>query len=159
MTPDRLGEEVDLPFVESNGITTCYEEFGDAHERVMLLIMGVGEQLIAWPDGFCALLAGHGFRVIRFDNRDVGLSTWLDELGDVDLAGLLAGDLSTVRYGLEAAEHGSDPAVGTPVTTFGAGGDWVECRAFSVDLLCTAQKDADSGRRAYRRRVRAARPG
>ncbi len=56
----------------------------------MLLIMGLGEQLIARPDGFCALFAGHGFRVIRFDNRDIGLSTWLDELGDVDLAGLLA---------------------------------------------------------------------
>ncbi|MGS2644527.1 hypothetical protein [Streptosporangium sp. LJ11] len=83
VTPDRLGEEDDLPFVESNGITTCYDEFGDAHEQVMLLIMGVGKQLIAWPDGFCALFAGHGFRVIRFDNRDIGLLTWLDELGDV----------------------------------------------------------------------------
>jgi pimeloyl-ACP methyl ester carboxylesterase len=66
----------------------------------MLLIIGVGTQLLAWPDGFCALLAGYGFHVIRFDNRDVGLSTWLDELGDVDLPGLLQGDFSTVRYRL-----------------------------------------------------------
>ena len=66
----------------------------------MLLIMGLGEQLIAWHDGFCEILAGHGFRVIRFDNRDVGLSTWLDEYGDVDVPGLFTGDLSTVRYGL-----------------------------------------------------------
>ncbi|WP_439382817.1 hypothetical protein [Amycolatopsis lexingtonensis] len=53
----------------------------------MLLITGVGVQLLDWPDGFCDLLAGHGFHAIRFDNRDVGRSTWLDELGDVDLPG------------------------------------------------------------------------
>ncbi|MEV6636931.1 alpha/beta hydrolase [Actinoplanes sp. NPDC051470] len=86
--------------MESNGISLCYEAIGDAADPVMLLIMGVGEQLIAWPDGFCEILAGHGFRVIRFDNRDVGWSDWFDEAGDVDLAGLAAGDLSTVRYGL-----------------------------------------------------------
>ncbi|MEV7629502.1 alpha/beta hydrolase [Actinoplanes sp. NPDC089786] len=85
-----------MPFVESNGISLCYEAIGDAADPVMLLIMGVGEQLIAWPDGFCEILAGHGFRVIRFDNRDVGWSDWFDEAGDVDLAGLAAGDLSTV---------------------------------------------------------------
>jgi pimeloyl-ACP methyl ester carboxylesterase len=89
-----------LPIVKSNGIEICYESFGDDDDPVMLLIMGLGEQLIAWHDGFCEILAGHGFRVIRFDNRDVGLSTWLDEYGDVDVGGLFTGDLSTVRYGL-----------------------------------------------------------
>ncbi len=89
-----------MPFVQSNGIEIHYERFGDPGDPPMLLIMGVGEQLLAWPDGFCELLAGHGFSVIRFDNRDVGLSTWLDELGDVDLTGLLHGDFSTVRYHL-----------------------------------------------------------
>ncbi|GIJ50353.1 alpha/beta hydrolase [Virgisporangium aliadipatigenens] len=66
----------------------------------MLLIMGLGEQMIAWPDGFCAGLAARGFHVIRFDNRDIGLSTWLDDLGQVDVPALFAGDLSSVRYGL-----------------------------------------------------------
>ena len=89
-----------MPIVKSNGIEICYESFGDDDDPVMLLIMGLGEQLIAWHDGFCETLAGHGFRVIRFDNRDVGLSTWLDEYGDVDVPGLFTGDLSTVRYGL-----------------------------------------------------------
>jgi pimeloyl-ACP methyl ester carboxylesterase len=89
-----------VPFAQSNGIELCYETFGDPGDPPMLLIMGVGTQLLAWPDGFCALLAGYGFHVIRFDNRDVGLSTWLDELGDVDLPGLLQGDFSTVRYRL-----------------------------------------------------------
>jgi pimeloyl-ACP methyl ester carboxylesterase len=89
-----------VPVAQSNGIELCYETFGDPGDPPMLLIMGVGAQLVAWPDGFCALLAGHGFHVIRFDNRDVGLSTWLDELGDVDLSGLSQGDFSTVRYQL-----------------------------------------------------------
>ncbi|WP_306204614.1 alpha/beta fold hydrolase [Actinoplanes sp. RD1] len=89
-----------MPFALSNGIQLCYETFGDPGDPPMLLIMGVGEQLLGWPDGFCELLAARGFHVIRFDNRDVGLSTWLDDLGEVDLPGLLAGDLSTVRYEL-----------------------------------------------------------
>ena len=47
----------------------------------ILLVMGIGAQLVTWPDGFCELLAGRGYRLIRFDNRDVGRSTWLTELG------------------------------------------------------------------------------
>jgi pimeloyl-ACP methyl ester carboxylesterase len=66
----------------------------------LLLIMGLGEQMIAWPDGFCTALADRGFHVIRFDNRDVGQSTWLDELGAPDLPALFGGDLSSVRYRL-----------------------------------------------------------
>lgn len=89
-----------MPFAQANGIQLCYETFGDPGDPPMLLIMGVGEQLLGWPDGFCELLAARGFHVIRFDNRDVGLSTWLDDLGEVDLPGLFGGDLSTVRYGL-----------------------------------------------------------
>jgi pimeloyl-ACP methyl ester carboxylesterase len=106
-----------VPFVQTNGIELCYETFGVSDDPAMLLIMGVGEQLLGWPDGFCELLAGRGFHVIRFDNRDVGLSTWLDELGDVDLAGLIAGDLSTVRYRLSdmvADTAGLLAALGVP---------------------------------------------
>ncbi|GHF32154.1 alpha/beta hydrolase [Amycolatopsis bartoniae] len=87
-----------MPFARSNNIELCYETTGDPADPAMLLIHGVGEQLLGWPDGFCELLAARGFHVIRFDNRDVGLSTWFDELGDVDLNRLLAGDLSTARY-------------------------------------------------------------
>lgn len=106
-----------MPYAQSNGIELCYETFGDPDDPVMLLIMGVGEQLLGWPDGFCELLADHRFQVIRFDNRDVGLSTWLDELGDVDLPGLLGGDLSTVRYRLSdlvADTAGLLAALGVP---------------------------------------------
>ena len=53
-----------------------YEDLGDlARPRRVLLIMGVGAQLPMWPDGFCAQLVGRGYRVIRFDHRDTGLST------------------------------------------------------------------------------------
>ena len=48
--------------------------------------MGLGAQMITWEDGFCELLAGRGFFVVRYDNRDVGLSTWLDDLPAPDLA-------------------------------------------------------------------------
>ena len=52
-----------------------YEDLGDPADPPVLLIMGVGAQLPMWPDGFCAQLLKHGYRVIRFDHRDTGLST------------------------------------------------------------------------------------
>jgi pimeloyl-ACP methyl ester carboxylesterase len=61
----------------ANGIDICYEIFGDASAEPMLLIMGLGAQMIHWDDDFCAQLAARGFRVIRFDNRDIGKSSRL----------------------------------------------------------------------------------
>jgi len=59
------------------GITLCYETFGDASDPTALLIMGLGTQMVAWQDDFCLELAGRGFQVVRFDNRDIGRSTHL----------------------------------------------------------------------------------
>ena len=59
----------------ANGIEICYEIFGDAAAEPMLLIMGLGAQMIHWDDDFCWQLAARGFRVIRFDNRDIGKSS------------------------------------------------------------------------------------
>jgi pimeloyl-ACP methyl ester carboxylesterase len=56
-------------------ITLCYETFGSDRDPPMLLIMGLGTQMIGWPDEFCAQLAERGFHVVRFDNRDIGRST------------------------------------------------------------------------------------
>jgi proline iminopeptidase len=67
--------------IQSNGITLEYESLGDPAAPAVLLIMGLGTQMIAWPDPFCARLVREGFRVVRFDNRDCGLSQKLDELG------------------------------------------------------------------------------
>jgi pimeloyl-ACP methyl ester carboxylesterase len=58
----------------ANGLDICYEIFGDATAEPMLLIMGLGAQMILWDDDFCLKLAARGFRVIRFDNRDIGKS-------------------------------------------------------------------------------------
>jgi len=57
------------------GITLCYETFGERSDPPALLVMGLGTQMIAWHEEFCRSLAGRGFHVIRFDNRDVGRST------------------------------------------------------------------------------------
>jgi pimeloyl-ACP methyl ester carboxylesterase len=87
-----------MPEVRSNGLTISYETLGDPSDPALLLIMGLGAQLVDWPDEFCRLLAGRGLYVIRFDNRDIGLSTWLDELPRPDLGAIFGGDLTTVPY-------------------------------------------------------------
>jgi pimeloyl-ACP methyl ester carboxylesterase len=79
-------------------MTISYETFGDPSDPALLLIMGLGAQLVDWPDEFCDLLVDRGFHVIRFDNRDIGLSTWLDDLPLPDLAEIFGGDFSTVPY-------------------------------------------------------------
>ncbi|MBP7928871.1 MAG: alpha/beta fold hydrolase [Acidimicrobiia bacterium] len=91
----------------SNGaIDLYYETFGDPTDPPVLLIMGLGTQLIGWHDDFCAGLAQRGLYVIRFDNRDVGWSTKLTDL-DGSFAGflskglrLLAGLSVTVPYSI-----------------------------------------------------------
>jgi pimeloyl-ACP methyl ester carboxylesterase len=83
-----------MPTATANGITIEYETFGDPAAPPVLLIMGFAGQLTLWDPGFCADLADAGFYVIRYDNRDVGLSTWLDDTGEPDLLALLGGDAS-----------------------------------------------------------------
>jgi pimeloyl-ACP methyl ester carboxylesterase len=66
-------------FARVGEIEICYETFGDPGDPAMLLIMGLGTQMVAYHDDFCAELAGRGFYVIRHDNRDIGRSTHLDD--------------------------------------------------------------------------------
>lgn len=56
-------------------INLCYQRFGSEHDPAIILIMGLGTQMIAWPVSFCEQLAAAGYQVIRFDNRDIGLSS------------------------------------------------------------------------------------
>ena len=72
-------------FAQTNGIEIAYDTFGDPSAPPLLLIMGLGGQLINWHEEFCAQLATRGYWVIRFDNRDVGLSTKFDEAGVPDI--------------------------------------------------------------------------
>lgn len=69
------------------GITLCFETFGSPRDPTVLLIMGLGAQMIEWHRGFCTMLAARGLHVVRFDNRDAGLSTHIDE--PVDLIEIL----------------------------------------------------------------------
>jgi pimeloyl-ACP methyl ester carboxylesterase len=77
--------------VRANGLEFEYDTFGDAGDPPLVLIMGLGAQMISWDEDFCELLAGRGFHVTRFDNRDVGLSTKLDDLGLPDINAVASG--------------------------------------------------------------------
>lgn len=106
-----------MPTARANGLDLYYETFGDPTDPVLLLIMGLGQQLTQWPDEFCKALATRQFQVIRFDNRDAGLSSWLDELGEPDVPALFGGDVSSVRYHLAdmaADARGLLDALGVP---------------------------------------------
>ncbi|MDT8912189.1 alpha/beta hydrolase [Amycolatopsis sp. PS_44_ISF1] len=83
-----------MPRVRANGLELEYDTFGDPADPPLVLVMGLGAQMITWEPGFCELLAGHGFHVVRFDNRDIGLSSYLDELGATDVAAVLTGQAS-----------------------------------------------------------------
>jgi pimeloyl-ACP methyl ester carboxylesterase len=87
-----------MPRVTANGLELEYETFGDPTDPPLILVMGLAAQMITWPEGFCNLLAEQGYRVIRFDNRDIGLSTYLDDLPPTDLAAVMGGDFSTAHY-------------------------------------------------------------
>ncbi|MFL5838932.1 MAG: alpha/beta fold hydrolase [Thermoleophilaceae bacterium] len=65
-------------FADVGPVTLCYETFGEPTDPALLLIMGLGTQMVAWRDDFCAQLAGRGFYVIRYDNRDCGRSTRME---------------------------------------------------------------------------------
>lgn len=82
------------------GIDVAYQRFGDRSAPPVLMIMGLGVQMIGWPDTFCHELAGHGLQLIRFDNRDVGRSTHFHDGPTPNLPAALAGDLSSAGYTL-----------------------------------------------------------
>jgi pimeloyl-ACP methyl ester carboxylesterase len=91
-------------FAKANGLDLCYQTFGDRSDPPLVLIMGLGTQMIAWDEAFCALLANTGFFVIRFDNRDIGKSTRFDAAGVPNIMALMGmmaiGRKLTVPYTL-----------------------------------------------------------
>ena len=89
-----------MPQAHVNGIDIEYVTDGDSSDPPLLLVMGLGAQLIAWPEGFVNELRRRGFYLIRFDNRDCGLSTKFEGLPD--MAALFTGaDLSSAAYRIE----------------------------------------------------------
>ncbi|MGH9034579.1 MAG: alpha/beta fold hydrolase [Acidimicrobiia bacterium] len=88
-----------MPNVSANGLTIEYDTAGDPGSPALLLVMGLGAQLVLWPDEFCQALADRGFYVIRYDNRDVGLSTKTDG-PPPDVLAAVQGDTSQATYTL-----------------------------------------------------------
>lgn len=90
--------------IEANGIALEYDTFGKRSDRALLLVMGFGAQMIHWDEEFCGLLAGSGHFVIRYDNRDVGLSRRFEECTVPDISTLFerlqAGEIDGVPYDL-----------------------------------------------------------
>ncbi|HST33639.1 MAG TPA: alpha/beta hydrolase [Solirubrobacteraceae bacterium] len=81
-------------------INLCYETFGERSDPPALLIMGLGTQMVAWHEDFCRALAGRGFYVVRFDNRDIGHSTHLDGLAPPTIPQLLMRSKGAAHYKL-----------------------------------------------------------
>jgi len=78
-----------MPVISANGIDIAYDDRGNRDDPAILLIMGLATQMIAWPELLCDGLAARGFRVVRFDNRDVGLSTKFEAAPPIDLGAIL----------------------------------------------------------------------
>ena len=79
-----------MPQATANGIQIEYETFGDQSDRPLLLVMGLGAQMIHWDTHFCQQLADTGHYVVRFDNRDAGLSQKIDDGDLFDMMALMA---------------------------------------------------------------------
>ncbi|PKN53256.1 MAG: alpha/beta hydrolase [Deltaproteobacteria bacterium HGW-Deltaproteobacteria-13] len=98
-----------MPHATANGIQIEYDTFGDASSPALLLIIGAGGQMIYWEEAFCESLAKRGHFVIRFDNRDAGLSTKFEEAGIPDMMAAMKGEPVSSPYSLEDM---ADDAVG-----------------------------------------------
>ncbi|MFC0242566.1 alpha/beta fold hydrolase [Rhodopseudomonas telluris] len=94
-----------MPLAKANGIELAWDAVGNPGDEVILLIAGLGTQMIRWTRTFCEGLAAQGYRVIRFDNRDAGCSTHLDAAAPPDFgslaAALMAGRRPDVAYTLD----------------------------------------------------------
>jgi pimeloyl-ACP methyl ester carboxylesterase len=90
-----LGEERLAPV---NGIEIAYQEGGDPGGEPLLLVMGLATQMLAWDEELCGMLAERGFRVVRFDNRDIGCSTKIHEAGLPKRTDMLLGRRGTASY-------------------------------------------------------------
>ena len=81
-----------MPRLEANGIEIEYETFGDPQSVPLLLIGGLGSQLLSWDEPFCEQLRDRGIYVIRYDNRDAGLSTKMEAAGEPDVMAAFGGN-------------------------------------------------------------------
>jgi len=94
-----------MNILKVNGIDLAYDSFGNEHDEAIILVAGLGTQMIRWSNTFCELLAEKGFRVIRFDNRDVGCSTHFNHHRALDFnelaQTLMSGQRPDIPYTLD----------------------------------------------------------
>jgi pimeloyl-ACP methyl ester carboxylesterase len=90
-----FGDEQIAP---ANGIELCFQEMGEADGEPLVLVMGLATQMLAWDEGFCGLLVERGFRVIRFDNRDIGRSTKIESAGVPRRLDMMSGRRASAPY-------------------------------------------------------------
>lgn len=119
-----------MNMAKSNGIELAYDCFGKADDAPLLLIAGLGTQMIRWTSAFCEDLADKGYRVIRFDNRDVGRSTHFNQCGTPDF-GVLA----------QALMAGRRPEV--PYTLYEMAADTVGLLGCTTDRQCASCRPVD----------------
>ena len=158
-----------MGFVTANSVSISYETAGPADGMPMLLIMGLAAQLTFWPDTMVDGLARAGFRVIRFDNRDIGLSQKFDGRGVPDLAAIAAGtgaapyllsDMAADSVGVLDA-LGVDRAHVVGMSMGGAIGQIVaadypaRCRSLTLIMASTHAPDLPPGTPAARAALRA----
>ena len=103
-TSSRVPPNAPMNLLKANGIDLAYDSFGNPSDDVVLLISGLGTQMIRWTQAFCEALAARGYRVIRFDNRDAGCSTHFRDCVPPDFgalaAALMAGQRPELPYTL-----------------------------------------------------------
>jgi pimeloyl-ACP methyl ester carboxylesterase len=87
-------------FAPANGIEIAYQEMGERDAPALVLVMGLGAQMLAWDDGLCEMLVDRGFRVVRFDNRDIGHSTILESEAVPSRLDLILGRRESAAYQL-----------------------------------------------------------
>ncbi|XVX20783.1 alpha/beta fold hydrolase [Actinomycetota bacterium] len=118
-----MNEQQQPRIADVGDVQIAYDSFGSIEQPTILLVMGLATQMLAWDDRFCQLLVDEGYHVIRFDNRDIGLSTHLGSLGVPDImpafsgqpieAPYLLGDMAADTVGLmDALEIDSAHVVG-----------------------------------------------
>ena len=99
--PDR---HIEYPTYNAhvNGVSIAYQEFGQAEKGTILLVMGLGAQMIVWSDDIVFGLANDGYRVIRFDNRDIG---WSEKLDHLPTPGIMTGIRYKLGFSLGAVSY------------------------------------------------------
>jgi pimeloyl-ACP methyl ester carboxylesterase len=153
-----------VPRASIKSLELEYETFGAPGRPAVLLISGLGSQLIGWTDGLCQEIAGRGFHVIRFDNRDVGLSTKLeggagyglsdmaaDAAGLLDVLGIPAAHVVGASMGgmiaqLVAIEHPAKTLTLTIVMSNLGGADSISAQSEVIALLIQPPPETREGR-------------